>query len=86
MVSLLPSLGEYSCHFTKGSYICIEVSPDFTIRQAFGPCNNELDGEAFKAYSEWCQEKHIVRRKAFSIHCAPGRIRKEGISIENFIK
>ena len=57
----------------KGKYkICIEVTPDFTIRQAFGPCNSELDGEAFKAYSEWCQEKHIVRRKAFSIHCAPG--------------
>ena len=53
--------------------ICIEVTPNFTIRQAFGPCNSELDGEAFKAYSEWCQEKHIVRRKAFSIHCAPGR-------------
>lgn len=60
----------YAMH--KGKYrICIEVTPDFTIRQAFGPCNNELDGEAFEAYSEWCQEKHIVRRKAFSIHCAP---------------
>ena len=60
----------YAMH--KGKYkICIEVTPDFTIRQAFGPHNQELDGEAFKAYSEWCQEKHIVRRKAFSIHCAP---------------
>ena len=62
----------YAIH--KGKYkICIEVTPDFTIRQAFGPHNQELDGEAFKAYSEWCQEKHIVRRKAFSIHCAPRR-------------
>lgn len=62
----------YAMH--KGKYkICIEVTPNFTIRQAFDPCNKELDGEAFEAYSEWCQEKHIVRRKAFSIHCAPGR-------------
>ena len=29
----------------------------------------KLEGKAFKAYSEWCQEKHIVRRKAFSIQC-----------------
>lgn len=60
----------YAMH--QGKYkICIEVTPDFTIRQAFGPHNQELQGDAFEAYSEWCQEKHIVRRKAFSRRCAP---------------
>ena len=60
----------YAMH--KGKYkICIEVTPDFTIRQAFGPHNQELDGEAYEAYSEWCQEKHIVRQKAFYRRCAP---------------
>ena len=60
----------YAIH--KGIYkICIEVTPDFSIRQAFGPHNQELDGEAFDAYSEWCQEKHIVRQKAFYRRCAP---------------
>ncbi|MGN0729185.1 PcfJ domain-containing protein [Treponema sp.] len=60
----------YAVH--KGKYkICIEVTPSFSIRQAFGPCNQELQGEAFEAYSEWCYEKHIARRKAFSRRCAP---------------
>lgn len=60
----------YALH--KGKYkICIEVTPSFTIRQAFGPHNSELTGEAFEAYSEWCREKHILRRKAFAIHGAP---------------
>ena len=52
----------------KGKYkICIEVTPDFSIRQVFGPHNQELEGEAFEAYSEWCAEKHIVRKNAFRI-------------------
>lgn len=60
----------YAMH--KGKYkICIEVTPSFSVRQAFGPGNSELAGEAFEAYSEWCREKRIVRRKAFSIHGAP---------------
>ena len=55
----------YAVH--KGKYkICIEVSPQFTVRQAYGPHNHELQGEAYEAYTEWCKEKHIVRQKAFS--------------------
>lgn len=56
----------------KGKYkICIEVTPDFSIRQAFGPYNTELKDEDFEAYSEWCIEKNIVRKKAFQIRAAP---------------
>ena len=51
--------------------ICIEVTPDFTVRQAFGPCNSELTGEAFEAYSEWCKRKHIVQRNVFKIAMTP---------------
>ena len=60
----------YAMH--QGKYkICIEVTPQFTIRQAFGPHNSYLHDEAFEAYSEWCMEKRIVRQKAFSVHMAP---------------
>lgn len=56
----------------KGKYkICIEVTPDFSIRQAFGPHNTELKDEDFEAYSEWCNEKNIVRKKAFQVRGAP---------------
>ena len=60
----------YALHHNKHK-ICIEVSPDFSIRQALGPCNCPLTGEALAAYWEWCKEKGIVFRKAFGIHCAP---------------
>ena len=60
----------YAMHHGKYK-ICIEVTPQFTIRQAFGPHNSQLRDEAFEAYAEWCKEKHIVRQKAFSIHLAP---------------
>ena len=54
----------YAMH--KGKYeICIEVSPQFSIRQALGPHNHTLQGEALEAYSEWCREKHIVRNNVF---------------------
>ncbi len=56
----------YAMH--QGKYkICIEVSPKFSIRQVYGPCNSHLHGEALEAYSEWCKEKHIVRQNAFSV-------------------
>lgn len=56
----------------KNQYkICIEVTPSFTIRQAFGPCNSQLEGEAYNAYCEWCKEKNIVRKKVFSVQAAP---------------
>lgn len=51
--------------------ICIEVTPKFTIRQAFGPCNSQLEGDAFNAYCEWCTEKNIVRKNVFSVQVAP---------------
>lgn len=55
----------YAMH--QGKYkICIEVSPKFSIRQAYGPHNSHLHGDAFEAYSEWCKEKHIVRQNAFA--------------------
>ena len=57
--------------YKKRYKICIEVSPAFTIRQAFGPCNSELTGEALEAFAEWCKEKNIVRKKVFNVHCAP---------------
>ena len=60
----------YAMH--QGKYkICIELTPQFTIRQAFGPHNSHLRDEAFEAYSEWCKEKRIVRQNAFSVHVAP---------------
>lgn len=56
----------------KGKYkICIEVAPDFTIRQAFVSHNTELKDEDFEAYSDWCIEKNIVRKKAFQVRGAP---------------
>ena len=33
--------------------------------------NPYLKDEDFEAYSEWCNEKNIVRRKAFQIRAAP---------------
>ncbi|MBP5157180.1 MAG: PcfJ domain-containing protein [Treponema sp.] len=60
----------YAMHRNKYK-ICIEVTPDFTVRQAFGPYNSELTGEAFEAYSEWCKRKHIERRNVFKILVAP---------------
>ncbi len=57
----------------KNQYkICIEVTPDFHIRQAYGPHNNRLTGDAYNAYGEWCKEKHIVFTKVFGgVHAAP---------------
>jgi len=53
----------------KGYYkICIEVTPNFTIRQSLGPCNQPLSGDALEAYHEWCLEKNIVFVKAFGIN------------------
>ncbi|MBQ4377631.1 MAG: PcfJ domain-containing protein [Treponema sp.] len=52
--------------YKKQYKICIEVTPGFMIRQAFGPHNSNIYGEAQKAYSEWCREKNIVFRKVFS--------------------
>nr|MCR5621608.1 hypothetical protein [Treponema sp.] len=60
----------YAMHKNKYK-ICIEVTPDFTIRQAFGPHNTELTGEAFEAYAEWCKRKHIERRNVFKTLVAP---------------
>lgn len=60
----------YAMHKNKYK-ICIEVTPDFSVRQAFGPRNSILGGEAFDAYSEWCKEKHIVREKVFRVAMAP---------------
>lgn len=51
--------------------ICIEVTPSFTIRQAFGPCNSQLEGAAFDAYCEWCKEKKIQRKNVFKRLIAP---------------
>lgn len=56
----------------KGKYrICIEVSPQFTVRQSLGPCNQPLQGKDLEAYSEWCRERRIQFVKAFGIHAAP---------------
>ena len=57
--------------FRKKCKICIEVSPQFTIRQALGPANSQLKGEALDAFSEWCDKKNIVRTNVFGrIHIA----------------
>lgn len=60
----------YAMHENKYK-ICIEVTPEFSVRQAFGPCNSDLTGEAFEAYSEWCKEKQLVRQKVFRPYLAP---------------
>lgn len=58
--------------FMNKCKICIEVSPQFTIRQALGPANSQLKGEALDAFSEWCDKKNIVRTNVFGrIHIAP---------------
>ncbi|MCQ2591344.1 MAG: PcfJ domain-containing protein [Treponema sp.] len=55
----------------KNQYrICIEVTPDFTIRQSLGPCNHPLVDKDLEAYREWCIEKNINFVKAFAIHTA----------------
>ena len=56
----------------KNKYkICIEVTPLFTIRQAFGPSNLPLEGLSLEAYREWCTKKKIQFEKAFSVYGAP---------------
>lgn len=56
----------------RGKYkICIEVTPDFRIRQSLGPSNKPLQGADLEAYHEWCDAKHIHFEKAFKIHIAP---------------
>lgn len=41
--------------------ICIELKPDFSVRQAFGPLNTKLDAHELRAYNEWCTKKNIPR-------------------------
>ena len=56
----------------KNKYkICIEVTPFFTVRQAFGPSNSALEGLSLEAYREWCTKKKIQFEKVFSVHGAP---------------
>jgi hypothetical protein len=57
--------------YKKKYKICIEVDPQFGIRQAFGPSNSSLEGDAFDAYQEWCKEKKIRFSKVFNIQFAP---------------
>ena len=54
----------YALHKNKFR-ICIELSPDFYIRQALGPHNQPLEGDDYAAFYEWCKEKGIQRKKAF---------------------
>ena len=58
--------------FRKKYRICIEVTPDFSIRQALGPHNTQLQDDALQAFFEWCDKKDIKRPHAFGqIHVAP---------------
>ena len=58
--------------FRKKYRICIEVTPDFSIRQALGPHNTQLQDDALQAFFEWCDKKDIKRTHAFGqIHVAP---------------
>ena len=60
--------------FRKKYRICIEVTPDFSIRQALGPHNTQLQDDALQAFFEWCDKKDIKRPHAFGqIHVAPLR-------------
>ena len=55
----------------KGKYrICIEVTPDFKIRQSLGPCNQPLKGDDLNAYAEWYHEKNISFTRAFMVRMA----------------
>ncbi|MCR5400481.1 MAG: PcfJ domain-containing protein [Treponema sp.] len=70
------SVAKRKCTIVYAKYrgkfrICIEVSPDFHIRQALGPCNQPLDGDALEAYHEWCKNKNIEFTKAFRVRLAP---------------
>ena len=56
--------------YQKKYCICIEVTPEFTIRQSLGPCNQPLTGEALLAYAEWCKANHIEFKKAFRMFVA----------------
>lgn len=56
----------------RGKYrICIEVTPNFTVRQSLGQRNKPLEGEDLQAYHEWCGAKGIKFEKAFRFHVAP---------------
>lgn len=57
--------------YKKKYKICIELSPNFSIRQSLGPHNHPLEGEDFFAFEEWCKAKNISCKKAFSIRAAP---------------
>ncbi len=57
--------------YREQTKICIEVTPNFSIRQSLGPCNKPLAGDDLEAYHEWCEAKHIQFTKAFKIHVAP---------------
>lgn len=56
--------------YKKKYRICIEVTPDFSVRQSLGSRNSALQGEDLEAYQEWCRAKNIVFKKAFSIRMA----------------
>lgn len=44
----------------KGLYrICIELAPDFSVRQAYASHNRMLSLSELRAYNEWCREKNI---------------------------
>ena len=58
--------------YHKKYCICIEVTPEFDIRQALGPHNRQLAGDDLQAFLEWCDKRDIQRTHAFGqIHIAP---------------
>lgn len=45
---------------------CIEVMPDKSIRQAFGPCNRALAGEEAEAFNAWCKKLGLGGKEHYS--------------------
>lgn len=41
---------------------CIEVMPDKSVRQAFGSCNTQLDGDKLKAFDKWCKKLGLEKK------------------------
>ena len=52
--------------------MCIEITPDFYVRQALGPANSPIKGESLEIFLEWIKEKRLGLLKAFgTIRTAP---------------
>ena len=67
---------------------CIEVNPNGTIRQAFAPCNESLEGKERAAFDKWCKKLHLGEKGYYSAVAHQGikYTKKMEEALESFIK